>query len=123
MEKKETFSVWCDILFDEKDKNQIRYIRQEVRAIKSEAIKVLERLNAYQAYRNDENKYAIEKLIEGCDAFCRVVDKNGKYTGEYVCHSDKLVKAVINLFPIELSENKYIKIGYAEKFNSDDFCD
>lgn len=33
----------------------------------------------------------------------------------------KCVKAVLNLFPPELSENKDIKLGYTQKFNSYDY--
>lgn len=121
--KKKTFSEWCQILYDKKDQNQIRYIKQEVLHIKAEALKTLEKLSSYQAYRNEENNNAIKNLINGCDAFCRVVDEYGKYTGNHICHSQKLVQGILALFPIDLSENKYIKVGYLDKFNSDDYCE
>lgn len=121
-EKKKTFSEWCQILYDKKDKNQIQYMKQKVRHIKAEALKALERLSSYQSYRNEENNNAIKNLINGCDAFCKVVDETGKYTGAYVCYPDKLIQAIIKVFPIDLSENKYIKLGYLDKFNSDDYC-
>ncbi len=122
-EKRKTFSEWCQILYDKKDQNQIRYIKQEVRYIKAEALKTLEKLSSYQAYRNEENNNAIKNLINGCDAFCRVADEYGKYTGNHTCHSQKLAQGILALFPIDLSENKYIKIGYSDKFNSDDYCE
>lgn len=118
-----TFSEWCRILYDKKDKTQIQYIQQEVRAIKSEAIKALEKLTSYETYYNEKNNDAIKKLIDGCNAFCRVVSEDGKYTGQYVCYPDSLIQAVIALFPINLEENKYIKIGYSGPFNSDNFCE
>lgn len=120
-ERKETFSEWCRILYDTKDRNQIQYMQQEVIRIKVEATKVLENLNAYQAYHSEENNNAIENLISGCNTFCRRVYENGKYTENYECHPNKLIQAVVDLFPIELPENKDIKIGYSRKFNSYDY--
>lgn len=121
-EKRKTFSEWCHILSIKKDKECIRYMKQEVRCIKVEATKALEKLTAYQAYRNEENIKALENLINGCEAFCRVVDENGKYTGNYECHPNKFIQAIIKVFSTNLEENKYIRIGYLEAFNSDDFC-
>lgn len=119
---KMTFCNWCDFLNSAQDPVQFEYLQQEIRKIKSEATKALDKMATYEEYYDEARNKAIKSLIEGCNAFCRAVDEKGRYVGNCKCHPNAFVRAVLALFPPELPENKYIKIGYTEAYNADNFC-
>lgn len=118
---KKTFCGWCNYLNEKKDSEQIKYLRQEVRSVETECRIALDKLETYEEYRDDEKISSIKSLIEGCKSFYREGDENGKITGHDTCHPDKFVQAVLKLFPTDSEENKCIKLGYVDKFNSDDY--
>lgn len=123
-DKKNTFRGWCLELVSKDDTEQITYMNQEFLQIKAEAEKALRNLSAYQGWRDKDKNDALDDLIKSCNLFFTRAKKSAgddNSTWKWNCNPDKCVKAVLNLFPPELSENKDIKLGYTQKFNSYDY--
>lgn len=126
-DKRATFEEWCNILYEKEDKKEINYFVNQITDIKNEAIKLLEHTNSYQSFIDETDRKAkvkkLKKLISACNGFYSVVKSYNENVLKFRFAPEELSKAIMALFPIDLSENKYIKIGYSDKFNSDDYCE
>lgn len=124
---KKTFAEWCNILYEKEDEKEISYFVNQIIDIKNEAIKLLEHTNSYQSFTDGTDRKAkvkkLKNLVSACNGFYSVIKSSTENVLKFRCAPEKLSESIIALFPTELSENKYIKIGYSDKFNSDDYCE
>ena len=123
---KKDFRGWCLELASKNDTEQIGYLNQEFLQIKAEVEKALRNLCAYQSWREKDRNAALDTMIQSCNSILfRLIGaaNNDTSTGKWRCNPDKFIRAILDLFPPELPENKDIKLGYTQPFNSDDYCD
>ena len=123
---KKDFRGWCLEIASKNDTEQIGYLNQEFLQIKAEAEKALRNLCAYQSWREKDRNAALDTMIQSCNSILfRLIGaaNNDTSTGKWRCNPDKFIRAILDLFPPELPENKDIKLGYTQPFNSDDYCD
>ena len=119
LDRKETFSSWCKILFDSNDENQIEQFMQCLNDIKKEAENLLNIINSFDAFNNEEKRIEqskkVSNLIFACNRFYLISEIGGKKVHIYKYNSNLLTKAITDLF----LENEIQRI-YTEPYNSED---